>query len=93
MKKLQIFLLAITAAFASCKDGKLPNASITGATFGDYVPWAMLFAGIAMVIFTAINFWANKQAYVDKTRNAVDIWFWCGVLGILLIIMGFVIKA
>ena len=67
MKKVQIFLLAITAlAFQSCK---LPWASIQGATFMDYVPIGMIIYGVGGLIYTYLNETANKVAYENKTKN------------------------
>ena len=93
MKKVQIFLLAFTAlAFESCKDGKLPNASITGATFGDYVPWAMMVVGALFLAYTGIDQVSNGKAYSDKIKNPAQKRFVFGVGGAILLIMGVVIA-
>lgn len=88
MKKVHIFLLAITAAFASCKNGKLPNASITGATFGDYVPWAMMIVGALFLAYTAIDQVSNAAAYSNKSKNPAQTRFVFGVGGAVLLIIG-----
>lgn len=96
MKKVNVLstvILLFTVFLASCKNGKLPNASITGATFGDYVPWFMIPIGALMLLFVGYNYLSNKEAYRDKILNPASIWFWCGVLGAILVVMGFVLKA
>ena len=54
MKKVHIFLISITAALSSC-NGKLPNASITGATPWDYVPYAMMILGALFMAYCGID--------------------------------------
>ena len=88
MKKVHIFLLAITAAFASCKDGKLPWASIQGATFMDYVPIGLIIYGIIGISYTVINEKTNKVAYENKTKNPAVKRFVFGVAGIISLIFG-----
>ena len=83
MKKVQIFLLAIIAAFASCKDGKLPNASITGATFGDYLPYVALVLGILSLVYVGITYATDKKITSAKL-------FWFGAGGIIAVVMGLV---
>lgn len=90
MKKINILLLSMTAIFASCK-GKLPNASITGATFGDYVPIAMMIVGALFLIYTGVDQVINGKAYNAKTLNPAVKRFVFGVGGAILLVMGFVI--
>lgn len=92
MKKVNILLLAITTLFASCADGKLPNASITGATFGDYVPYAMMIVGGLFLVYTLINELTNKEAFIAKTKNPAQTRFVFGIGGAILLIMGIVIA-
>ena len=92
MKKVHIFLIAITAALSSC-NGKLPNASITGATPWDYVPYAMMILGGIFLAFTAFDELMNHSAYVNHTKNPAQKRFVFGVGGAILLIMGFIIQA
>lgn len=92
MKKVHIFLLAMTAAFASCKDGKLPNASITGATPWDYVPYVMMVVGGLFMIYCGIDQLKNGEAYTDKKKDPSTTRFVFGVGGAILLVMGFVIA-
>ena len=92
MKKVHVFLIAMTVALASCKDGKLPNASITGATFGDYVPYVMMIVGALFLAFTAFDELTNKQAYANKTKNPAQKRFVFGAGGAILLIMGVLIA-
>lgn len=92
MKKVNILLIAITAALSSC-NGKLPNASITGATPWDYVPYGMIILGALFMAYCGIDQLVNGQAYTDKLKNPAQKRFVFGVGGAILLIMGFIIKA
>lgn len=92
MKKTVIFLLAAITMLASCS-GKLPNASITGATFGDYVPYGMMIVGGLFLVYTGVDQLINGKAYNAKTLNPAVKRFVFGVLGAILLVMGYVIYA
>ena len=92
MKRIHVFLIAIIAALASCRDGKLPNASITGATFGDYIPWAMMVVGGLFLAYTLFDEVTNSTAYSNKVKNPAQKRFVFGVGGAILLIMGVVIA-
>ena len=92
MKKITFILLTIIAFLSSCK-GPLPNASITGATPWDYVPYGMMILGGLFLAFTAFDELTNIQAYKDKTKNPAQKRFVFGMGGLVLLVMGFVIYA
>ena len=92
MKKVHLFLIAIIVAFASCKDGTLPNASITGATPWDYVPYGMMIVGGLFLVYCLIDQLKNSAAYSDKLKNPAVTRFVFGVGGAILLVMGFVIA-
>ena len=94
MKKVTQFLLGLSVLSflaITCK-GPLPNASITGATFGDYVPWAMMIVGGLFLGFTLFDEITNREAYSDKIKNPAQKRFVFGVGGAVLLVMGAVIA-
>lgn len=92
MKKLNMFLASVLA-LASCKDGKLPNASITGATGWDYVPIVMMVLGGLFLLFTTYDELTNSAAYSAKTKNPAQKRFVFGVGGLALLVFGYIIYA
>lgn len=95
MKKITQFLLGLSVLSflaITCK-GPLPNASITGATFWDYVPYGMMILGGLFLGYITIDFAVNFKAYADKVKTNSTQWFVFGVGGLVLLIMGFAIYA
>ena len=82
---MKIFLIACIASivFTSCKNGKLPNASITGATPMDYVPIFMMVIGGAALAYSGITYATGKT--LDATKK---FWFLYG--GAVVFIFGLV---
>lgn len=89
-KILIIFLLAVVL-FTSC-DVKLPNASITGATPWDYVPYGMMVVGALFMAYCGIDQLKNSDAYSNKQKNPAVTRFVFGVGGAILLVMGIVIA-
>lgn len=90
MKKLNFLILTATTLFASCSK-KLPNASITGATFGDYIPWGMMIVGFLFLIYCLFDQLKNGKDYTNNIKNPAVTRFVFGAGGAILLIMGFVI--
>ena len=77
MKKLSILLVGMFSLFlASCKDGKLPWASIQGATLIDYLPILLIIFGVVVLAIAGIDQLKNGKAYLDKKKNPAVIRFW-----------------
>lgn len=87
MKKLKLLLTTCmaTVLLTSCNK-ELPNASIEGATFMDYVPIFMMVIGGLSLVYTGIMY------ATGKTFNGTKL-FWFGVGGAISLVVGFVIYA
>lgn len=91
MKNSILILMAFIIVSTGCS-GPLPNASITGATPWDYVPYGMMVVGILFLVYCGIDQLKNGEAYTDKKKNPAQKRFVFGVGGAILLVMGFVIA-